>query len=104
MTDKNPWGKLGYPTPEEIERYKNMPVGEFKRFVKSLGRGELKKYCVAVTKRTYTDHTVDVEVSAMNVSAAMMAAQYKQDGIDFEKNGVVTTGVEYQRRTKYRSL
>ena len=104
MQLKNPWGKLGFPTPEEIERYKNMPVGEFKRFVKSLGRGELSTYCIGVTKRVYTDYTVDVDVTSIKVEHALAAAESKQKDIDFENNGVKTTGVEYRRKAKFRKL
>ena len=70
MTDEttNPWGILGNPTKEEIQKWCDMPAGEFTKHVKQTkkrlregSKSKLFTYNVQITKIISSYYKLDVK-------------------------------------------
>ena len=73
------WGPLGTPTKEEIQKWWNLPYGQFTELVKDRTRkrkGKLKRELIVyVTKRVYQDYIAEVKVMAFDNRDALAQAR-----------------------------
>jgi hypothetical protein len=76
----NSWGILGEPTTEQVEAWKNLPYGEFKKIVESTKKRskgkDLKKYTVVVTKTNVYATQAFVNVQAFDREHAIDLAKH----------------------------
>ena len=86
---KNAWGILGYPSPEKIEEYKNMPVGGFRRMVKDRNKKYKNKpltpHTVWIEKKITDSYITSVIVPAVSSSQSLDIARLQQDQLVFNE-------------------
>lgn len=96
---QNAWGILGNPTPEKINEYKNLPVGQFRRMVgdlKKKNKGKpLTAHTVWVEKKVTDSYYTSVIVQAANVSQAFDIARSQQDQLVFNEEAGRKDVVDY---------
>jgi len=75
MTTINLWGPLGNPSKEEIQKWWELPYGEFTKKVKTVSKKPRGKqpteHTVYVTKRVYQDYLAEVKVMAVDGKKAI---------------------------------
>lgn len=95
----NSWGPLGNPTKEDIERYMNMPVGQFKNYTKRLRGKKPSRFQFEVIERVYTDTIRLVTVDALNINLAGGQALTLAKTMDFsEQPNEIKNGKTYLTR------
>lgn len=96
---QNAWGILGDPTPEKINEYKNLPVGQFRRMVGDLKKKNKGKPLAAHTvwvEKTVTDrYCTSVTVQAANVSQAFDIARMQLDQLVFNDEPSLKDVISY---------
>lgn len=93
------WGILGNPSQAEVERWKNLPAGDFKKMVKELSKKSknkksLKEHTIFVTKKVSNMFKGTAKVQAFDAKHALDLAMRSKD-IQWDDNPYKSDHVEY---------
>jgi hypothetical protein len=97
----NSWGFLGNPTPEQVDRWKNLPHGKFKDMVTDLKKkskgNNLSKYTVIVKKSNESYKTAEIKVEAFTADHALsLAKDINTSNLDWSDTVASPTRVSYE--------
>lgn len=98
----NPWGPLGKPSKEQIQKWADMPYGQFTLMVKALTkkrRGKMQsEHTVFVTKEVADCYLAEVKVLAYDFNDAIRQLGYDFSKFDYEDQPYQTGRVSYSYR------